>query len=94
MERSGQLGIYFEDRANRIFDSLHVSVRGKGVKDHFLKGFSQSSWMNRDATSRGKSLLLGKRDQEFVLSMLSLRCLLDIQVQMQVGKEVLARDKI
>ena len=40
---------------------LDVGVRGKGVKDHFLKSFSQSSGMKRDATSRGKSFLLGKR---------------------------------
>ena len=40
---------------------MWVGVRGKGVKDHFLESFSQSSWMKRDATSRAKSSLLGKR---------------------------------
>lgn len=35
MERSGQLGIYFEDRANTIFDILDVGMREKRVKEGF-----------------------------------------------------------
>lgn len=81
MERSDQLGIYFEDGANRIFDILDVGMRKEKGLRKTSYSFSLNSWMNRDAISRRRSLLLGEGYQEFVLGILNLRCLLHIQVQ-------------
>ena len=37
MESCGQLDIYTERRANRIFDISDVGMRERGVKDDFLE---------------------------------------------------------
>lgn len=70
-----------------MFYILDVGMIEKGVKENLLlKSFSLSSWKNRDAISRKRSLFLGEGDQEFVLGILSLKCLLHIQMQMSRGQ--------
>lgn len=80
-ESGGQLDIYTEHRANRTFDILDVGLRERGVKDDFLE-FQPEQLNEQQCHFRGRSLLLGEGDQEFVLGILSLSYLVDIQVQM------------